>query len=251
MNTSCKNCIFENMDNKECFFDLIDLIKDHKKISKIDNSNYIENYGCRYCMSRDTYDEIKLNEEYKNIDIIDMIVSKARIQYYLVVNLKNHVDQIEKICEIITNVDNKPEFISFINYNQDIGKDLSKKIDSLLLDKNIRWKLHNMLVDLSLQESMTIAMDTNIARTGLGVFYVYDPNISGLDQNTLNQRINFIHTTTIIRQKPCHVFLSNFDNIDGLSMSFHGFKFLILNICRDVLKAIQNEKDMIYLTYES
>lgn len=251
INTYCKNCIFENVDGKECFFDLTEVLGDKKTIYKKDHSNYIENYGCRYCLSQEMYDEIKNSDECKNIDIIKIIVDKAKLKYYLVVNLNNYVSKINGVCDTILRLDNRPDFISFINYDKDHGKELSEQINNILCDKNIQWKLHNMLLELSLQESMTIAMDTNFAKTNLGVFYVYDPNISGIDNNILNNRINHIHTIAIIEQKPFHAFLGSTENLDGLSMSFHGFKFMILNKDRNILSAIKNEPDFIYLTYES
>lgn len=248
INTSCKTCIFANTQDTDCLFNIPLIIKDTKNIIKKDNYNYIENYSCRYCLSQEIYNN---NIEFQNTNIAQYVVEKAKIKYYLVINLANHLDKLAKVCALINGLDIKPQYISFINTTQGIVKNIADEIDSYMTN-NIPWKLHNFIYDMSLQECMTIAMDTNLPLTDAKIFVVYDPNISSLDSTILNDRINFIQFESIVKQTAFHAVVQNFENIDGLALPFNAYKYLLLNSDRNILTAIQKETEnnLIYITYQ-
>ena len=247
INTTCENCIFAKYGDKDCFFDIPLILKDIKNIYIKNNANYIENYSCRYCLSRRVYEE---TPELQQINIAQYVVEKAKIKYYLIFNITNHINKIPLVCDIINKLDIKPQYISFINQNRGKVKDTADEINSNM-PVGIRWKLHNFVMDLSLQECMTIAMDTNIDGTDAKIFVVYDPIDLSSEDNTLNDRINFIHLESMVKQTNFQAVINTFDNIDGLSISWSAFKFLILNIDGNILEAIKKESDFVYIKYEN
>lgn len=249
INTLCSGCLFENYDNKQCFFDIPEIINSHKNIKENNGSLYIEDYACRYCISKNIYNE---NEQFRNIDILQFVVDQAKLNYYLVVNMSHYQNDPNKICNIINNLDIKPKYISFINKNLKEGQALSEKIKSNI-DTNLGWKLHNFIVDLSLQDCSTISMDTNIGKVDGGIFTIYDPSEEDAENtDLLNSRINFIHMECVVKQTRFHAVLSEKNKLDGLSISFPLYKNLMLNTNPDILKAISEDKEIvsIYYNYE-
>lgn len=247
INTTCENCIFANYENKECFFDIPLIVKDIKTIYKKNNNNYIENYSCRYCLSKKVYED---TPELQQLNIAQYVVNKAKIKYYLIFNITKYIDQIPNICNIISKLDIKPQYVSFINQNRGIVKTIADDINNCM-PEGIRWKLHNFVTDLSLQECMTVAMDTNIDSTDARIFLVYDPTETLITHNVLNDRVNFIQLESIVKQTNFQAIVNDFDNIDGLSISWSAFKFLILNIDSDILKAIKQDPDFTYILYDA
>lgn len=252
INTNCENCVFANTESEECVFDIPNSIGGYKTITKQNNYNHIENYRCRYTLSRSVYEDL-IKENHTHEQIIEFIISKVKIKYYLVVLLDNAKNSIIDLCKMLNKLCIKPKFVSFINKNLNDGNDMSDLINNNL-DQDIAWKLHNMLIDLEPQECMTICMDTNFNKTGSHLFCVYDQNLHGNNYDLLNNRIAFLHTCMVLQQRHCHAIIQSLDSIDGLAMSFNAYKILIHNQNRNILKAIQTENETIpnfkYISYE-
>lgn len=248
-NTSCKECLFEKQEDKECYFDIPEIIKENKKIYKKEESLYIEDYTCRYCFSKRIYEE---NQELQQIDIIKHISSNAKIKYYLVISLDDIIssNNIIELCNIINSLDIKPTYISFINKNLKRAKDITTEIQSNI-DINISWKLHNFIEDNTLQECITITLDTNMQKSNCSLFTVYKPEHNHLCRDILNNRINFLHMECVVKQNKFNAVIKDIKSLDGLSISFAAYKFLILNINKNILEAIQLEKEFKYIYYDS
>ncbi len=239
INTSCENCVFSKISSEECLFDIPNTIKNNKVIYKKNNANYIENYVCRYTLSDKIYNEL-ISAEQTNETILEHIIAKVKIKYYLVINLDPDIEKIKGLCDLINRLEVTPQFVSFINKNLDDGNNMADKIQENI-SKNIQWKLHNFIVDINLQECMTICMDTNFNKTSANLFCVYDHTINGNDYDLLNERIKFLHISMIVKQMPCYAIVNTISNLDGLAMGFDTYKFLIHNRCRNILEAIETE----------
>lgn len=252
INTNCEKCIFSKLDQKECVFDIPDLIKEHKQISKKNNFNYIENYICRYTLSDDMHNDL-ISEGYTLQNILDFMIEKIKVRYYLVINISSDLDKIKDLCFMINKLEILPVFISFINKDLNNGNQITDLIQEHLSQK-ITWKLHNFLVDLDLQECMTISMDTNFTKTSSQIFCVYDQATNGNDYDLLNSRIIFLHISLIVNQINCHAVLDTISSLDGLAMSFNAYKLLINGCDKNILLAIDKEskKDsgFKYITYK-
>lgn len=250
-NTSCENCIFAKISDTECLFDIPNSIKYNKKIYKKNNFNYIENYMCRYTLSEDVYKEL-LADNIDQQQIVQYMISKLKIKYYLIINLDQDKNKLTELCEIINRLEVKPKFISFINKNLNDGNEMSDIINNNL-EKNIDWKLHNFITDLELQQCMTICMDTNFSKTSSHLFCVYDQTMNGNNYDLLNSRIVFLHMTIVVEQTPCQAIIDTMANLDGLAMSFAAYKFLITTRSRNILDAIveesKHEPSFKYISY--
>jgi hypothetical protein len=240
-NTSCENCIFAKIGDNECLFDIPNSIKHNKNIYKKNNFNYIENYMCRYALSESVYNEL-LNDNLNQQQIVEYIISKLKIKYYLVVNLDQDSHKLAELCQLINNLYVKPKFISFINKNLNDGNGMLDIIQQNLAN-DIDWKLHNFITDIDLQQCMTICMDTNFSKTSAHLFCVYDQNINGNNYTLLNSRIVFLHMTMIVEQTTCQAIINNINNLDGLAMSFNAYKFLISTRSKNILDAIVKEHE--------
>jgi hypothetical protein len=127
-NTNCKICAFSepSISNSPCRFEIIDHIKDIKIIETRDEYNYIKDYTCKYGIDHKTYNDPEFVKNVTNIQ--SYIVEKAKISYYLVVNLTSIDNNIENICEEINSLDIKPRFISFISHKDIDPNTVIKKI---------------------------------------------------------------------------------------------------------------------------
>jgi len=244
-NTSCGGCLFNNINDKECYFDIPEIIRDTKKVTLKNDLPYIEDYSCRYCFSKNVYEA---NPELKTTDIVQIVLSKAKIRYYLVIDINNYLDSIESICDIISKLDIKPQYISFLNKDKKKSEMIAKELNSKM-PVGIGWKLHNFIADDKLQDCITVSLDTNIQKTDADLFLVYDP--SSLDFETLNNRINFLQIECVVKQTKFNAAIANLESIDGLAISFSAYKFLILNIDHDIMNAIQKEKEFTYIYYDN
>jgi hypothetical protein len=251
INTNCEKCIFSKQDDKECLFDIPEIIKPYKNIEKRNKHNVIENYKCRYTLSDEIYQEL-LSEGRNSQEIIKFIIDTLKIRYYLVIDLDPDLSAVSELCAMIDKLDIQPQFISFINKNLDLGNLMSEIIQSKLKSP-AKWKLHNFLSDLDLQQCMTICMDTNFNKTKSQIFLVYDHK-KNRDKNILNKRINFLHMQLIVYQTHCQAIVENLEVLDGLAMSFGAYKLLINSSDPNILLAINKENtsqnSFKYINYE-
>jgi hypothetical protein len=248
INTYCSGCLFiKDGDNKGCYFDIPNILKDVKIIEDKDGYNYIHEYACKYCFSKSVYDS---NKELHEIDIVQAIRDNSLLKYYLVVDLKNNDTNVEAVCSTINKLDIKPKYISFINRNKDLSDSIAKQILKNIYD-TAKWKLHNFVLDKSLQECITISLDTNINKVDSKIFTVYIPE-NPEKENELNDRINFFHFETSVKQNPFNAVIADLTTLDGIFIDFNSYKYLLLNDNPDILKAMASATDrgFKYIQYE-
>lgn len=248
-NTNCKLCAFSepSWSDSSCKFNIIEYLKDIKVIETKEEYNYIKDYTCKYGLDKKTYNNPEFSENVG--DIVSYIVEKAKVSYYLLVNITNVHNNIKDVCEEINNLDIKPRFISFISHKDIDSNNLIKQINDTL-DKKYKWKFHNFLESLPLNDSLHIVVDTNIGNNGSKLMMVYDPNNDLLLKKELNDRVNAVQFTSIVQQKRLHGFYNNQDELDGLCLTFELYKTLSDTFGKDVLQIIKNNPELIFIKYE-
>lgn len=249
-NTYCKRCIFSGPADSEssCEFAIPTYIKDIKNIEIKEGYNYIYHYACKYGMDKDIFEQNKELQSVENIK--EYIINKAFIEYFLLIDIRPINNLLENLITQINTLDIKPKFISFVNHDFNNTETIIKYITSNLAS-NIKWKLHNFILDLSLEKILNVILDTNAGANNSKIFHIYEPrdNIV-IGSNLLNDRINFIHFTTIVEQKLCHGFFNNYDTLDGLALPFSAFKHLYNCETKSIMKELKKQTELILLPYE-
>jgi len=247
INTSCLGCLFANKNNERCYFSIPEIIQDTKKITEKNNSLYIEDYSCRYCLSEEVYKE---NEDLQKIDIIQYVLQNSKIKYYLIINLENCIHELPNVIKGLSKLDIKPQFISFINKDKNKSKSIAEYIQKNL-QTGSAWKLHNFVIETTLQECITISMDTNIQKSGADIFMVYDPSKKEpINLELINYRVNYFQIECVVKQTKFNAIVNRFGAMDGLAMSFRAYKFLLLNINKDIFKAIKQQPEFTCIHYD-
>lgn len=146
MNTSCKKCYFASAasSNQPCRLKIIDLIKDTKILSVVDGFYQIEDYFCRYGVSKEIY-ETKIKD--MNIDIESYAINRIIPKYLLYIISNGNNNSIDHICNQITKLTIKPEAVSIVtrkNYDNSID---AIKCCEKILNTSVDWKLHIRLDD--------------------------------------------------------------------------------------------------------
>lgn len=245
-NTNCKKCLFSKKVNEKnpCEHGIIDYLKDTKEISIQDDYYVISNYVCRMGFDKNTYD---LNKDKISLEEIKQeIVNRACIRYYLLMDITNiSLDEMEQICISLKNLEIKPVFVSFILFKH--GNDSAKVgLIKELINDEFMWKVHSFIEDMSIDDAIHIAIDTNYGKNNSNYLLIYDPKkITELDHD-----INEINMNIIITQKPMHYARRySYDNVlDGLFLTFNNYQ-----ICRSIDKkisgALNSIPDAIVLEY--
>jgi hypothetical protein len=246
-NTYCKSCIFSKTNvelEDSCEFDILYHIKDIKNILIKDDSYYIENYKCKYAFSNQILVENNLDKN----NVKEKLISESHIAYYLIINAR-HLSRIEDfipIAEQINSIDIQPKLVSILI---DINNTNNKTIFEILhknIKKDIRWKLHAFLNDISFNEAANVAAETNIQTSDSALLYFWDSSIS--DFNTTNNRINHIFFVRNIQQNNIFGFKSS--EFDGMCLPISLYKSIITLVDRDILIALSSITDFSLETYE-
>jgi hypothetical protein len=246
-NTYCKGCAFSKTNiaiEEACEFDIPYHVKDIKNILIKDDSYYIENYKCKYAFSNQILIENNINKN----DIKEKLVLGSHIAYYLIINAR-HLSKIEDfiyIAEQINSMDIQPKLVSILI---DINNTNNKTIFETLhnnIKKDIRWKLHAFLNDVSFNEAANIAAETNIQTSESALLYFWDSSVS--DFSITNNRINHIFFVRNIQQNNIFGFRSS--EFDGMCLPISLYKSIITLVDRDILKALSSITDFSLETYE-
>ena len=248
-NTHCKSCMFSKETNSDnpCDFGLIEIIKDHKEISVVDNFFYIKDYKCNYGFSEHIY---TTNPELqKEIDIKNFILDKAKLQYYLVLDIRLlSLEEIKNEISIIKKLDIKPKFISFISSNEQKTSDIIKTIKSLLSSKNIDWKVHVFLNTMSLNDCINIAVETTISTfKEISVLVINNCSDHTIDINT---HINYLHYSFRLIQDKNHCIMHNKDDLNMVAIYISLYKSIITTIGKNILNGINSIPDLNIGKYE-
>jgi hypothetical protein len=246
-NTNCTGCIFAHagspIDNF-CEFDIPYHVKDIKNISVKDDFYYIENYRCKYAFSEKVLSDNNLDKN----SIKNILIKQSHISYYLIINARNlhSIDDFIKLGEQINNLDISPKLVSILVdiYNTD-NKVIFQTLYNTIV-KNIKWKLHAFLNDISFNEAANVAAETNIQGSECSLIYFWDIETS--DCIITNDRINHVFFVRNIQQNNIVGFRSSM--FDGLCIPIPLYKSIITLIDRDILKALTSITDFSLSSYD-
>lgn len=235
MRTLCEKCIFsDHSDSDEpCKMNIIQEIKNNHNITISENNfNIITDYVCRYGFDLNTYDQNK-----KDLGSIDdlktQIYNKAKIKYYLLIDVTN-VDNIANVCQEINNLYIKPGYVSFLlnkeNHTEIIISNIKKE-----LSDTVPWKIHNFLEEnTDLNKKLNTVVDTNAKKNDTVYFWVDNDFNSSL----WNQEIKNINKIIYIHQPKCHALFRS-TNKDGLFLSFDLYKLMRTDLDPNIFKALE------------
>lgn len=255
-NTYCKGCIFSSPTetlsfdygpDSHCKFDIPKHIKEIKTISVKDKFYYIENYMCRYAFSDRV---MKQSSAWDAQTIEAMVIEKAKLKYYMVVNIIDTKcpSLILDIILSINHLDIKPSMLSIIS---DTSLDKTTIFNTVQenLEKNIKWKMHNFVDKIPLNDRFNIAAETTIENIDCSNIFLYDA-ATRLNLLPINDMINHVHYTRNVEQKRVYGFMEQSDNLSGLCLPISLYKSLITNVDRDIIKAINTVKEIKLEKYE-
>lgn len=247
-NTHCKICMFADKASEEscCEFDIISDIKNVKNMEVIDDYWYIKNYKCFYGFSKQLYESEKSN--LSDIDIKSYIIDKANILYYLVIDMRKvEDDQISKVVHQINNLNIKPKLTSFI-FRTGYEGSINSKITILnnQLSKDIKWKIHAFLNEISFNECANIAGETNVQESNCSFIMFID----AYEQHDINSMINYAQYSYRVLQDDAIVIVKDHNKFDGAIMPISLFKNMINIVGRDTVKSMEMIPNLTIKKYE-
>lgn len=193
MNTYCKKCYFAkeiSSNESPCQLNIIDVIKDTRELSIVEDFYHIKNYACRYGLSKEIYND-KIKE--MDIDIESYAVNRVTPKYLLYVIANNNDNSIQNICNQITKLTIKPEAISIVTQ-----KDYSNSATALtvchdVLHNSVDWKLH-ILLDNENEEKTAknlLSTDKRCANCQF-IFFIKEDLFNNVIANDSIKHIDFI-----------------------------------------------------------
>lgn len=255
-NTHCKGCVFSSptetltfdySGDSHCKFDIPKYIKEIKTISVKEKFYYIENYMCRYAFSENV---MRQNADLDAEKIENMIIEKAKLKYYMVVNIIGISCQSSILDMVlsINNLDIKPSMLSIIS---DASLDKASVFNTIQknLDKNIKWKMHNFVDTIPLNDRFNIASETTLENIVCSNILLYD-TATRTCSVSLNDMINHVHYTRNIEQRRVYGFIEKDNSLSGLCLPVSLYKSLITNVDRDIIKAINTVQEIKLERYE-
>jgi hypothetical protein len=255
-NTYCKGCVFSSptdaltydySENSHCKFDIPKYIKNIKTITVKDQYYYIENYICKYAFSENVLQQ-NANLDAKEIE--NIIIEKAKLKYYLIINIIGNKCSSSLLDMIISvnQLDIKPNMISVL-----IDTSLDKKeiFDTIQqnLDKKIKWKIHTFVDSIPLNDRFNIAAETTIQNSESSNIFLYDL-AAKTTSISLNDMVNHVHYTRNVEQRVSYGFIEKPDNLSGLCLPISLYKSIITNIDRDIIKGINMVEEIKLDRYE-
>lgn len=204
-NTACEKCYFSNTVDSDhpCKFNIIEQIKDTKEITVKNNFYYINEYSCRYGISKDTINEHQ--KVLKDINIEEYIISKNTIKYYLIINYKSEFEA-EKLCNMLNSLPISPQFVSILTY--DINPVIIIKDIKEHMSPQIKWKAHNFLdPNMSFGKAAKVALDTK--HNLFDIPYLWLLSAENLSYALSAKAIEKINYIVNIQQPVCNFVTSN------------------------------------------
>lgn len=245
-NTHCKNCMFskEAKTTDPCDFGIIEIIKNSKELSIIDNYFYIKNYRCAYGLSENIYNQYP--ELQKTDNIQNFVADRAKLKYYLLLDLRNlsNVDIISKIDEIKTfNI--KPKFISLICNQDSHDQNLISQIHKSFKGSSISWKIHLFLHSIPLNDCINIAAETTIPNFDEKITALIINDYTNKEVNNLfNDHINYVHYVFKVLQNDTYCIANETNSLNMMAMFTSLYKSIISTISKDILYGINNIKEL-------
>lgn len=238
-NTHCKNCMFSHETNTSspCEFNLIDLVKEHKELSIVDNFFYIKNYKCAYGFSENIY--INNPELQKIPDLKAFILNKATIKYYLILDIRKlSDDDISKQIDLIKMLDIQPNFISLICSNEQKTSNIIRNAKDEFKNYGIDWKVHIFVNSISLNDCVNISAETTISN----LKNISAILISDCSDNTLllNDAINYMHYSFKLIQNDTYCIMKNKNTLNMLAIYVSLYKSILSTVGKDILRGIDS-----------
>jgi|688.fasta_scaffold00202_59 hypothetical protein len=245
INTKCKECMFshsdgEKNDNPICSKNIIEQIKDIKNIKQEDGFNIIENYACRYGFSKQIYEQHK--EQWDPQDFENRMLENSRIRYYLLLDCYDPDLDFNHILQQIPKLNMPPKSVSFMFRSLNFRPFVQEHQDFLLSNyKNIRWKAHNFLEEMSLEEGIDHILSTNAKNNDTSIFLVYNAK----DLQFLDRDVNTINKNMILYQSPMIAIIDRNNTLYRLAMSFDNYK-VAKTLGPNLIPVLTQESNIVY-----
>lgn len=254
-NTSCKNCIFahEASSDSPCDFNIISNIKEDKTITIQDNFFHIENYLCKYGLSKNTYEQYKDEFNKNNIDIKDHVKQNAYIKYYLVIDYYMSEYPLELLCNDLESLNIEPKFISLLLYqNNKIKPNDAIDIFRNKMKPHSKWKIHSFLEDIDRNYALHSIFQTNAKANDSQYFLILKPEqIKTFIDNNSIENIQYIIS---IKQPACNI-LKQKDTVDSnnfhtVFINFDSYQGLCKNISQSLEHSLDTLENMTIAYYD-
>jgi hypothetical protein len=246
-NTSCEKCAFSNpveSSEKNCIFDIPSKI--NRNIKTINNYNFIENYKCLYGFSKN---QIENNEDLKNVDIKDLVIEKAKLKYYFIIDLRNTDSlYIDQVIRDINNLEIKPNYLSLI-----VGSNDADLVHNCIKNNLScrKWKMHVFLETTSLNDCINLILDTNIIESNAWCVLFAEAAFLKTKDININKIINNLQEIFIIKQDNFFGVKYEDNNLNLLCLNSRVYKSLSSTVSRDILASIGTTKEVILTAYDN
>lgn len=252
--TYCNKCLFSKpvSSGLSCEFDIPKMIQETSgdRLSTIEDFYIIDNYNCLYGFSKSQYESNLDN--LKDIDIKNMVMQKADLKYYLVIDAREiKDDSFMGLMDKINHLDIKPTKISIL-----IGPNRSEEIYQLIRE-NIscpKWTVHVFIASLSFNDCINIVLDTNLPNCDSWCVLFYDGTKLNNNDNiniNLDNIVNYLQKKFIIQQTTYMGFVENLSSLHALCLNCSLYKYLTSFIANDILKALKITTDIKLQYYET
>jgi hypothetical protein len=235
-NTSCEKCYFsqEATSNKSCEFYIPDVLSSKKNIQIINNYNYINDYVCRYGVSKKAAEEIIEND----IDIKEYTKIQVSPKYLLFcIDYKD--DSLLELCENIKKLCIQPGCVSIV-FHHDHDAQNSQSICDNVLGKTIPWKLHKFLEPKKDYEIFNACTSTDQRLTKNPYVWIVNNRIltSAVENDSIN-KINFIIN---LEQPDISILNSKVSNdyFTGIFLTIENIKGIVTHISPDIGEVIKD-----------
>lgn len=244
INTSCENCYFasEAESEKPCTFFIPDAIQETKKIEVKNSYYYLNDYQCRYGVSKETYNN-KIKD--MDIDIIEYAKAQAIPRYILYVYIKGDDLTLRQVCDNINKLAVRPEKIK-IAFDHTFNVVNAADICEELLGKKFNWKLHYFFDEQPDYNMLNVAITNDNVLTYSKFIWILDHNLLDyIVKNNLDNSINFIVN---VQQPPVAILNSKKSTgyFYGMFMTLDNLMGIWSHVSKDISKAIEESyKDSI------
>ena len=250
-NTSCEKCIFSknSVADDNCKFNIINTIKDSKKISTKNGYNYIENYECQYALEKTFYQE-QIKDHVDEDTLTQHIFLNRSIRYWMVVNCSNK-DNIDKLCDNINSFDILPKKISF--FISDLDTEQMEKFTKVIQSKitKAKWTIHH-IVDADTLENLLYATCSVLKASENLVHFLVLEEESLLSEEVNSDSITLLnHITNIVQPEDCNALQQqNKEGIDTLFMSISSYRNLTKRYSQSIQTCIKTVPDFTMCYYD-
>ena len=252
--TYCKDCVFNNVqENQDCWFGIPALLEGKKNLSKRDGYFLIDDYRCMYGSNLSKTTDASIEFE----DILKLSIEQNLLRYYLFLDLTKVIDTkqyIENLVSLVNKMDNVPRFISLLMYYDEKNAQLAKYIEANI-SSNIKWKIHNITLNTTIEHGMYVNVSTNIgANYSSSILFCIASDNPVNDMDKIETQISFVHTSQIILQESAHLFMKDINVLDGILIPNFIYKEIIgygdKKIVNTIQKIYQEDKHLKIMFYD-